>query len=181
MAETESSAPHVGHAANGPTGAVPIQILTQYLKDLSFESPGGPVMLAAVAKTPPSVQANVNLSTAQLQATEPDAPAPYECTLTIKVEGRLGDGDNAATAFITEISYAGLFAFPAGLPHDLMRLLLMVEAPRLLFPFARVLVSDTVQQGGFGPLLLNPIDFGALYQQQLQYEAQAAQQQSGTA
>ena len=165
-------------------GPVPINVLTQYVKDLSFENPNVPGILTQLGGQQPNVAVSVNLSTGQLPAPA-DAPAgtnpaPYECTLTIKADAKLGEGENAQQAFIIECSYAGLFAFPEGLPEGLLRGLLMVEAPRLLFPFARSYISDAAQAGGFGPLLINPIDFGALYNQQLGYEAQAAQQQTGT-
>ena len=167
---------------SAPIGPVPITVLTQYLKDLSFESPSAPGILSQLGQNAqPNVAVNVNLATGQLSSPNADAPGPYECTLTIKAEGTLAQGEASMPAFIIECSYAGLFVFPANLPEGAIRALLMVEAPRLLFPFARQQISCAAQSGGFGPLLINPIDFGALYNQQMQYEAQAAQQQSGTA
>ena len=181
MAETSESTPETLQTSQaiGPmAGAVPITVLTQYLKDFSFESPSAPGILSQLGvNAQPAVAVNVNLATGQLPSPNPEVPGPYECTLTIKAEGKLGD----SPAFIIECSYAGLFVFPAALPDGALRAMLMIEAPRLLFPFARAHISDAAQAGGFGPLLINPIDFGALYHQQMQYEAQAAQQQTGTA
>ncbi len=175
MAETSNETTLQTQQSIGP---VPITVLTQYLKDLSFESPSAPGILSQIGpNAQPNVAVNVNLATGQLPSPNPDVPGPYECTLTIKAEGKLAE----QPAFIIECSYAGLFVFPNGLPEAAIRAMLMVEAPRLLFPFARQQISEIAQTGGFGPLLINPIDFGALYNQQLQYEARGAQQQAGNA
>ena len=169
-----------------PLGAVPITVLTQYVKDLSFENPNAPASLAQLGPSnQPQVGISVNIQTGPVAApqppTGPSGQPAFECALTIKAEGKLGTGDAVQIAFIIEVTYAGLFAFPPGLPDGAVRALLMVEAPRLLFPFARLQLSEAAQAGGYGPLLINPIDFGGLYQQQLNYEQQASQQQSGTA
>ena len=156
---------------------VPMQVLSQYLKDFSFENPNAPQILSLLSREQPQVNININLSTSQLQAAAPNQPPAFECAITLKVEGTLG----GKPAFIIECTYAGAFAFPADVPEPLLRALLMIDAPRLLFPFARVMVADAARDGGFGPLLINPIDFAALYDRQLQIEAQAANQPTGTA
>ena len=161
-----------------PLGAVPITVLTQYVKDLSFENPNAPQSLSQLGpQNQPQVGVSVNIQTGQVNAPNPSGQPAFECALTIKAEGKLAE----TTAFIAEVTFAGLFAFPAGLPEPAVRAMLMVEAPRLLFPFARMHLSECAQSGGYGPLLINPIDFGGLYQQQLNYEQQASQQQTGTA
>lgn len=158
--------------------AVPITIVTQYLKDLSFENPNAPGILSFLSQTQPDVNINVNITTQPLQATSADMPPAYECALTLKADAKL----NGQSAFIVECNYAGVFAFPPGVPEQIVRAMLMIEAPRLLFPFARAIVAECAQNGGYGPLLVNPVDFAGLYQRQLQLEAaEQSSQQVGNA
>lgn len=170
-------------AAQPQAMTVPMSVLSQYLKDFSFENPNAPGILGLMSNGAPQVNITVNLTTSQLQAPTPAAPPAYECALTLKADATLKDPLGAdQPAFIVECTYAGAFAFPADLPEQLLRALLMVEAPRLLFPFARAIVADAARDGGFGPLMVNPIDFASMYERQLQYEAQAAlAPQTGTA
>jgi preprotein translocase subunit SecB len=84
----------------------------------------------------------------------------YEAVLMLKAETKL----EGKTAYIVELAYGGIFTIPP-LPQDQLKFVLMVECPRFLFPYARAIVSDTVRDGGFPQLYLNPIDFAALYQQ----------------
>lgn len=164
-----------------PAG-IPLSVLSQYIKDLSFENPGAPGLLSQLAATPPQVNVTVNVSHRALQASAEgqspqNLPAVFECTLTVKAEGKLAN----QPAFMLECLYAAAVALPQNLPENMMRGLLMVETPRLLFPFVRQIVSDAVRDGGYGPLMVNPVDFMAMYQRQLQIEAEAATQQTGTA
>lgn len=161
---------------------IPLSVLSQYAKDLSFENPGAPGLLSNLATMQPEVNVTVNVSHRALQATaegqqQQNLPAVYECTLTIKADGKLA----GKPAFVIECLYAAAIALPQNLPTEIVRGMLMVEAPRLLFPFARQIVSDAVRDGGYGPLMINPVDFVSMYQRQLQIEAQANQQQSGNA
>lgn len=173
MAETQQTlAPH----------NIPMSVLSQYVKDLSFENPGAPGLLSNLGNAQPEVSVTVNVSHRTLQATadgEPAQalPAVYECTLTVKAEGKLA----GAPAFMIECLYAAAVALPKTLPDQVARGMLLVEAPRLLFPFARQIVSDAVRDGGYGPLMINPVDFMAMYQRQMQIEAEANRQQSGNA
>lgn len=165
--------------SNTPQAAtIPMTVLSQYLKDFSFENPHAPQILSLMAKEQPQVSVNVSLTTSPLQAAGPNQPPVYECAMTLKAESMLG----GQTAFIIECVYAGAFAFPADLPEPVLRALLTVEAPRMLFPFARVIISDAARDGGYGPFMINPIDFASMYERQLQFEAQAANApQTGTA
>jgi preprotein translocase subunit SecB len=92
----------------------------------------------------------------------------YEITLHLEVAATAGD----AQVFLLEMDYAGIFTVPQLLP-EVLGPLLMIEAPRMLFPFARQIVSNTVAAGGFPPLLINPIDFADLYRRQLAAQVQA--------
>ena len=93
----------------------------------------------------------------------------YEVDLKITATAKAGED----TAFVSELVYSGLFA-AKNLPENTLQPFLMIEAPRQLFPFARRIISDVTRDGGFPPLMLEPIDFAALYQQQIQ-QAQAQQ------
>jgi preprotein translocase subunit SecB len=160
------------------TMTVPMTILSQYVKDLSFENPNAPGILSLLAQTQPQVTVNVSVSFRAL-GTPPNAQAPLalESVVTIKGEGQLQN----QPAFVVECAYGGLFTLPQGLPDHVVRGLMLVEAPRLLFPFARQMVSEAVMNGGYGPLLVAPVDFMALHQQQVRGEQLAAQPQAGNA
>tara|TARA_Y100000590_G_C15434302_1_gene906405 strand:+ start:378 stop:890 length:513 start_codon:yes stop_codon:yes gene_type:complete len=129
-------------------------INAQYLKDLSFENPNP--LDAYKDQDKPDIQVNVNTSVKSL----PDKA--FEVTLDIKTEAKKRD----KVAFIAEVSYAGIFTLNK-VPAEHEKPLLLIEAPRMLFPFARNVLAETTRDGGYPPLMLNPIDFNALYQQQI--------------
>lgn len=143
--------------ANGPgTGAdsMPqLNVLAQYTKDLSFENPNAPNSLGAQEASPNiSIQVNVNLR--QL------GEADFEVELLL--EGSAVSGSN--TLFKFDLTYAGVFRLQ-NIPEADLHPILMIECPRLMFPFARQIVADAVRAGGFPPLLIDPIDFHNLYRQ----------------
>jgi preprotein translocase subunit SecB len=129
-----------------------IGVSAQYIKDFSFESPNAPQVFASL-QTPPEINLGVNVRT------HPIAGGSHEVMLMLRLEAKL----EGKTAFIAELSYGGVFILPQ-LPEDQIKLLLLIECPRLLFPFARAILIDAVREGGFPQILLAPIDFGALYQ-----------------
>ncbi len=148
-------------------------INAQYLKDFSFENPQAPAIFSQL-QNPPGVDIQVRVNTRQV------GDLSYEVVLSLRVEGKVAQpgqapAPNAQTAFLVEIAYGGIFTVPQDLPADYLRPVLTVEAPRILFPFARSIIASAVAEGGFGPLLLNPIDFAELYRRQLEVEAQNAQ------
>ena len=145
-------------------------ILAQYVKDLSFENPKAAQTLQRLSQpgAKPQIEVNINVGGARV-ATE-----AYEVELKITATSRLED----ETAFAVELVYAGLFG-ARNLPDNILVPFLLVQAPTVLFPFARRIIADTVRDGGFAPLMLEPIDFGALYQQQ-RLQAQQQQQGQGT-
>jgi preprotein translocase subunit SecB len=142
-----------------PTG-VPLSVNLQYLKDLSFESPRAPQVFVSEG---PQSQVGVNVRVDGRGVGE----NTYEITLHLEVAATAGD----AQVFLLEMDYAGIFTVPQLVP-EVLGPLLMIEAPRMLFPFARQIVSNTVAAGGFPPLLINPIDFADLYRRQLAAQAQ---------
>ncbi len=133
-----------------------LSIATQYVKDLSFENPNAPTSLHPDAGVP-AVEIGVNV---QANKQSDDF---YEIVIQLNAKAAHGE----KTAFLVELVYGGLFNIQ-NFPQDAMEPLCMVECPRILFPFARRIISDATRDGGFSPLLLEPIDFASLYHQQLQ-------------
>jgi len=148
--------------ANGADNQPQIGLIAQYVKDLSFENPNAPGVYQWQEQ--PQIDINFNISNNQI------ADDVFEVALKVSAKAIAEQG----TAFAVELVFAGLFGI-RNVPEDQMRPFLYAEAPRLLFPFARRVVADAVQDGGFPPLMLDPIDFGALYVQQ-QAQIEAAQQ-----
>lgn len=147
--------------ANGADTQPAIGLLTQYVKDLSFENPNAPAVFQWEGQPDIDVQFNIAASSAGEDV--------HEVILKITVKATQ---DNA-TAFAVDLEYAALFGM-RNVPDDQAHPFLFAEAPRLIFPFARRVLADAVRDGGFQPLMLDPIDFGGLYLQQAQ--ALAAQQ-----
>ncbi len=146
-----------------------LQILTQYMRDLSFENPNAPNSLSGGDEAPRiNVSANVNVR--QLGERE------YEVGLQFRVETHSGDAVN----FIVELVYCGLFR-TINIPEESLRPVLLIEAPRQLFPFARRILADATRDGGFPPLLLDPINFVELYQKNMAQEQQQEQQNGAAA
>jgi len=136
----------------------PLVINAQYTKDLSFEAPDAPNIFGIMQQHRPDIQINVDV---KAQPCEANGKALYEVSLvataTCKVEETVG--------FVLELDYAGLFT--VNVPEEHLQPMLLIECPRLLFPFARNILSDVSRDGGFPPLMLGPIDFVAMYQRQL--------------
>ena len=136
-------------------GAPQVNALAQYIKDLSAENPGAPQVFQWQATPQLDVQFNLNVNRVSDDV--------HEVVLRIELKAMSDQGAH----FLVDLSYAGLFAM-INIPEDAFAPFLLVEAPRLLFPFARQIVADAVQNLGFPPVLLDPIDFGAAYMQQLE-------------
>lgn len=146
------------------TQAPPIVVNAQYVKDLSFENPQPLTSLAS--SDAPRGEMQVNVSARPLGGTA------FEVVLSIRSEATVEN----ATAFILELDYAGVFTLN-GVPDQHVHRVLMIEAPHLLFPFARQVIANVTREGGFMPMLLPPIDFAHLYLTQ----AQQQQDTAGTA
>jgi preprotein translocase subunit SecB len=172
MSETSPS-PQAGQSQQ------PLVVNVQYVKDLSFEVPGAPQVFTQLRSQP---QVNINLDVQARRVT--DGQSAFEVAIMIRAEAHDmtpgADGQAPAvppTVFVAELTYAGVFTL-TGLPENAVEAVLLVECPRILFPFARNILSDITRDGGFPPVLLQPIDFVALWQARRQ-QAQAAPQ--GTA
>jgi preprotein translocase subunit SecB len=156
-------------AAAGQRQQMPqFQITAQYVKDLSFENPRAPQSLAP-GQPSPQVQVNVDVRTNQV------AERQYEVVLKINADAKQKDEQ----AFLIELSYAGVVALGENVQKEHTAPLLLIEVPRLMFPFARSVIAEASRNGGFPPLLIQPIDFSDLFRRQLEglrARAQAAQQ-----
>ena len=151
-----------------PDGKPMMLVNAQYVKDLSFENPNAPQSLSQ-QQGEPNVQIAIDVNANQV------AEKAFEVTLSLRAEGTSGE----TALFIVEIAYAGIFSI-GEVPDEYLAPLIYIEAPRQLFPFARAIVADSVRDGGFPPLLIQPIDFVALYQQRAA-QAQAEQGAAGGA
>ena len=153
------------NADNGDDSLPQVGMLAQYVKDLSFENPNAPAVFQWQGQQQTDVQLNVGAVVVGQDV--------YEVELKIDVEVK---GDQG-TAFRIELLYAGLFAI-RNIPDEQMQPFLLAEAPRLIFPFARRVIADATIDGGFPPLMLEPIDFAGRYMQiaaQQQAEATGGQ------
>ncbi len=141
--------------ANGHDELPAVGMLSQYVKDLSFENPNAPAIYQSQSQPRIDVQFNIGATQVGEDVHE----------VVLKIEARSDVDDTVA--FVVDLSFAGLFAL-RNIPEDQLQPFLLGEAPRVLFPFARRVLADAVRDGGFPPLMLEPIDFGALYLQQAQ-------------
>ncbi|MBO0733147.1 MAG: protein-export chaperone SecB [Methylocapsa sp.] len=153
-----------GNGEAAQTDSAPsINVLVQYTKDFSFENPNAPRSLGPQEK-PPNISIQVNVNARQIAETD------FE--VDVLLEGSAGEG--AGLLFKFELDYGGIFRL-RNIPANDMHPVVMIECPRLLFPFARQIIADAVRGGGFPPLYIDPIDFAALYRKRLSETAAPAQ------
>jgi len=146
---------------NGAQGgaAPPLVVNIQYIKDLSFEVPGAPAIFTTLRAAP---RVDINLDVQARRVT--DGQNVFEVTLQIRAEAHDASAKpGESRVFLAELSYAGVFTLN-GLPDETVEPVLLVECPRILFPFARNILADITRDGGFPPVLVQPIDFLALWQ-----------------
>jgi preprotein translocase subunit SecB len=145
-------------ATNGgpqPQAVMPqISVLAQYVKDLSFENPNAPRSMSPGQQPTINIQVNVDAA--------PTSGSDFEVTL--RVEGKAESQGMLLFGF--ELAFAGIFRIQ-NVPAESLQPVVLIECPRLLFPFAREIIATAVRNGGFPPLLLDPIDFVGLYRQRL--------------
>lgn len=161
MSEDNIQGAPVGGEAEqqGPSAGM----ITQYVKDLSFENPNAPQSLQNAQADKPAIDVNVNVGVQQMNE------EVYEVELKISANAK---DEKGTVAFVVELAYGGLFGL-RGVPEEAVKAFLLIQAPTLMFPFARQIVATASADGGFPPLMLDPINFEALYRSQ---EAQAQQQ-----
>ena len=152
-----------GAVASAAPAPVKMNVLAQFVRDLSFENILS--QKGTAGEVQPDVQVQVNLD-----AKKRTAEHQYEVVMKLKVESKSKGSDT--TLFLLEMDYAGVFHIE-NVPEDQLHPFLLIECPRMLFPFARRIVSDVTRDGGFPPLNLEMIDFVALYRNELARRAQA--------
>ena len=156
MAQQDPST--TGNGTNGSNGSgeePQVATLAQYIKDLSVESPSAPQVFQW--QDQPSLDVNFNLNVERV------SDDVNEVMLKIEVRAHSSNGVH----FLVDLSFAGLFGL-RNFPEEAVGAFLLIEAPRLLFPFARQIIAESIQNMGFPPLLLEPIDFAAAYMAQVQ-------------
>ena len=158
----EDSTP-VGNGSDGNPDAPQAATLAQYIKDLSVESPSAPAVFQW--QDQPSLDVGFNLNVEKV------SDEVNEVMLKIEVKAHSASGIH----FLVDLTFAGLFGL-RNFPDEAVGPFLLIEAPRLLFPFARQIICESIQNMGFPPLLLEPIDFGAAYLSQLQAQQGELQQ-----
>ena len=154
-------------AAKEQEGAPSVSVLAQYIKDLSFENPHAPHSLRP-REDAPEINININVNANPLSETD------FEVELSLEASA----GADADTMFNVELTYGGVFRL-TNMPQEAVAPAILIECPRLLFPFARQIISDATRNGGFPPLLIDPVDFHALFQQRMA-EEQVKSQVSAT-
>ena len=154
-AKAEAEARAQAEAQQGPM----LSVLAQYTKDQSFENPNAPDSLRSGLEAP-AIQIGIEIGRQMLEGDN------VEVTLMLKAEARRGD----QVAFIAELEYAGLFAFQ-GVGVEEIQPLILIECPRLLFPFARQIMAEMTQNGGYPPIMLEPPDFAAMFRDEMMRRA----------
>lgn len=155
-----------GQAQQDGAELPPLTMHMQYIKDLSFENPLSPHSLAGMARQP-KIDLNVMVKTRQLDG------RTFEVALEMNAEAR---SENNEALFILELVYCGVVGL-GPVPDEAFGPLLLIETPRLLFPFARAIIANCTREAGFPPLQVAPVDFVALYRHQLEQARQQQQQQ----
>lgn len=132
-----------------------LNILAQYVKDLSFENPNAPGSLRPREKAP---EINININV------HPNTLSETDFEVELKLDAKAVDGDEVL--FNVELVYAGIFRL-SGMPQEMLQMAVLIECPRLLFPFARQIMADATRNGSFPPLMIDPVDFAQLFQQKV--------------
>ena len=139
-----------------------MSVVAQYVRDLSFENPEAPKSLTP-RKAQPKIDVNINVSAKRVSDTDLE--------ISLKLEAKANDTTDKIVLFAVELDYGGLFRV-LNIPDKQLGAIAMVECPRLLFPFARQILADATRGGGFPPLMLEPVDFVALYRERVRREAE---------
>ncbi len=132
----------------------PLLIMAQYIRDFSFENPNAPEVYPSLSDKPPEITVNIDVIPVQL------SKRTYEIVFTVRVKAMSGE----RVAFLIELDYAGIVSINEAVKEEDLELLLFIETPRHLFPFARNILATVTRDAAFPPLVVNPIDFERYYQ-----------------
>jgi preprotein translocase subunit SecB len=156
----EKEVNHEMHEENhGQEARAPLTVSAQYIKDISFENPS-PLSNIMGNEERPSISIHIEAQAHNI------AERTFEVALRVQVDAKRKE----TQVFLLDLEYAGAFTIGADVPEEYLRPILMIECPRILFPFARNIVATTTQEGGYPALLLTPVDFADLYQRQVAQE-----------
>jgi preprotein translocase subunit SecB len=133
-----------------------LNVVTQYIRDFSFENPNAPQSMAA-RQEPPQIAIQINVNASPLSDTDVE--------VTLKIDGKAEEKGNLLFRF--ELEFGGVFRI-RNVPPESMNAIVLIECPRLLFPFAREIIATAARNGGFPPLLLDPVDFAGLYRRKME-------------
>lgn len=164
---TEKTKVQEGSDTQGKNLQYPFFINDQYIKDLSFENPNLLMKYQEDNKEQPQVSVNVETNVSKLQ------DAHYEVAMKVEVKSFVADKD----VFVLEIVYGAFVTVDPKLANDVLEPVLLVHCPFLMFPFVRNIVADMTRNGGYAPLLIEPIDFASLYVEKKQKESEKKESQ----
>lgn len=167
MADKDQTKENASPAGEEQQQLPPLTIHGQYIKDLSMEVPNAPGIFGKMMQEQPDVSVNVDVDATKLTENQ------FEVVVKIRADCKLKE----EVAFICELAYGGIFEINVAQEH--LEPLLLIECPRLLFPFARHILANTTRDSSFPPMMLNPVDFAGMYRQRM--EGLAAQQAEGNA
>ena len=162
---SQETAATEGAAGDQEAEAAQFGVLVQFIKDLSFESPNAPMSLQSPGENP-RLEVNVNVQVLD------HSDGIYEVDLMTEAKAQ----SDAGVIYNVELVYAGLFRI-VNVPEEMLQPIMFVDCPTILFPFVRRVLSDVVRDGGFPPLMLDPIDFARLYAQNVAAGKEGAQSQ----
>jgi preprotein translocase subunit SecB len=166
--ETQNTETDVAQSEeNIAVDSLPMTVHAQYIRDFSFENPNSPESLRAGQKSP---EMDVNIGMDARKLDDPEIKDLYEVVVNIRAQAMRGE----MGVFLVELQY-GVTVSLNNVPENQHHPLLLIEVPRLAFPYCRQIISDVTVQGGFPPLLLNPVDFHALYMQRFASEIEESQ------
>ena len=147
--------------SNEERGAPHIAVNAQYIKDFSFENPGAPGSLATMDKSP-QIDLALDLNVQKLPEEN-----YYEVEISISAKAL----SKQKTLFVVDLKYAGVFNL-INIPEEQIQMLLAVHCPSIIFPYARKIIADATQDGGFQPLMIDPVDFGVLYSKKMMQDGE---------
>ena len=160
---SDDQKPSGDQAGQDGEGAIPLNITHQYTKDLSFENPSSPGLFINAPTEPPNIDINVGVEAEALGSNT------YEVALHVRVHATAG----STTLFIAEIAYAAI-AEIGEVPDEQLHPFIVIEVPRMIFPFARSILSGMISEGGFPPVFIPPVDFVEMYRQTAEKSSETA-------
>ena len=160
---SDDQKPSGDEAGQDGEGNIPLNIMHQYTKDLSFENPSSPGLFINEPTEPPNIDINVGVETQALGSNT------YEVTLHVRVNATAG----STTLFIAEIAYAAI-AEIGEVPEEQLHPFIVIEVPRMIFPFARSILCSMITEGGFPPVFVSPVDFVEMYRQTVEKSSETA-------